>query len=139
MCTVLLINDSREILRAISHALDGAGIQCTTVSNPAEGVLRCFTEGPTVVITDLKLRLTEGTPLVEAIRRGSDVPILVLAGHPDEYSEAARLLGDIGVLRTPIDSIALLRNVRARCSSSWQLRASVNGAVHVRHLAHRTG
>jgi DNA-binding response OmpR family regulator len=128
MSTILLIHDNAEVVRTISGVLTAAAFRCVTAHTAAEGLRLCDEEWPAVVIADPQLHLDDGSLLIEIIRCSSAVPILVVAGSPDDYTDTVRLLGDVGALRKPIDSIALLRNVRARCSPSWQIRASVNRA-----------
>ena len=120
--TVLIVDDDEHILRMISLALEGSGVHCVTANTGAQGLIRYRTEMPHLVITDLRMPVGDGITLIEAIRKTSRVPVIILSGLVNAHTERMRWLGDVAFLAKPFDRTVLLRHVRERCAKSWQAR-----------------
>jgi DNA-binding response OmpR family regulator len=120
---VLAVDDNEHVLRLISMLLRDAGYRCVTALTGAQGLFRFREERPAVVITDLNMPVGDGAILLAELRCVSRVPVIVLSGYANDYTDRLRYLGDVLVLTKPFEPQILLKHVRARCSPTWQARA----------------
>ncbi|WP_232713372.1 response regulator transcription factor [Bacillus xiapuensis] len=84
---ILLVEDDYEIARVVSDHLRKEGYQVTWASTGKEG-LEDFRHGDySLVIADLMLPELDGYSLCEAIRHGSDVPLLIISARQSDSSK----------------------------------------------------
>lgn len=110
---ILLIDDSRDLLEALSHALVDRGYSVRTASNGAEGLEALRRDLPLLIITDLEMPVMNGRKLLEALAReplGRDVPVIILSAFGYEWE--AELMGAQGYVRKPVGIDALDEQVR---------------------------
>jgi two-component system alkaline phosphatase synthesis response regulator PhoP len=81
---VLIVDDEEAIVQLISYNLVKAGFEVLTASNGEEALKSAKTERPDLIILDLMLPGIDGLEVCRAIRRESDVPILMLTARGDE-------------------------------------------------------
>jgi DNA-binding response OmpR family regulator len=116
---VLVVDDDEQVLRLVSMVLGRAGYPCVTALTGAQGLVRFRAESPAVVITDLNMPIGNGATLIDAIRRLSRVPVIVVSGFANDYKYRLPFSDDVLVMKKPFDLQLLLKNVRARCSPCW--------------------
>jgi DNA-binding response OmpR family regulator len=94
MPTVLVIDDEREIAAIARDYLARAGFDVTVASDGVAGLDAARRKRPDLVVLDLGLPRLDGLEVARALRRESDVPIVMLTARVDESD---RLRGfDVG-------------------------------------------
>lgn len=79
MITVLVIDDERQILRALKAGLSSHGFDVLTAGTGGEGLDVIATAAPECVILDMGLPDMDGTEVIKRLRGWSDVPVIVLS------------------------------------------------------------
>jgi two-component system, OmpR family, KDP operon response regulator KdpE len=111
---ILVADDDPAILAAVSRILQLNGFFVVSCSD-GETALRLYHElMPALVIADLRMPKLDGFSLVQRLREGSDVPILILTAVSDEL-DATRALeaGADDYIRKPFGATEFLARVRA--------------------------
>jgi two-component system alkaline phosphatase synthesis response regulator PhoP len=114
MSTVLVIDDERKVAEIAGDYLRHAGFSVLTASAGLEGLEIARTRKPDLVVLDLGLPGLDGIGVAKALRRESDVPIIMLTARVDESD---RLLGlEVGAddyITKPFSPRELVARVRA--------------------------
>jgi DNA-binding response OmpR family regulator len=127
---VLSVEDDERIRMAVKLALEDEGWTVDEAAN-GEEALALFTRAPTdVVLIDIMLPDIDGFEVCRAIRRNSDVPIIMVTARDDTHDVVAGLeAGADDYLTKPFAPKelsarirALLRRVRATDPTSPHLR-----------------
>ncbi len=87
---ILIIEDEQKIARLVRLYLEEAGYEAITISDGAQAIPAFRHERPDLVILDLNLPGMDGLDVCRALRRDSNVPILMLTARSEE---ADRLIG----------------------------------------------
>ena len=84
MCTILVIDDEKGILRVIQEALTRYGHQVETALDGFEGIQKFDDGSSDMVITDLRMPGLDGKGVVEHIRASCNnaIPIIGISGTP---------------------------------------------------------
>ena len=94
MATVLVIDDERQITEIVRDYLTRAGLTVAVAADGPSGVEMARQKRPDLVVLDLGLPRLDGLEVARALRRDSDVPIVMLTARVDETD---RLKGfDVG-------------------------------------------
>ncbi len=145
---ILVVDDEAQIRKFLRIALEASGFEVVEASGGAEGIARCATATPTLVILDLGLPDMDGKEVVRRIREWSEVPILVLSVRQSEIEKVASLdAGADDYVVKPFGIAELLARVRALLRGRAQAGAAapseiVIGALTVdlaRHEVHLEG
>src|SRR6478736_5397372 len=114
MPTILVVDDATDILRLTTDYLVHAGFRVVT-SGTAAGALRLArTERPDLLILDLGLPDGDGLDVARAIRRTSDLPIIMLTARTEETDTLIGLeLGADDYITKPFSPRELVARVRA--------------------------
>ncbi|MCB1038489.1 MAG: response regulator transcription factor [Acidimicrobiales bacterium] len=127
---ILTVEDDERIRTAVKLALEDEGWTVIEAENGEEALVR-FAETPAdVVLLDIMLPDTDGFEVCRAIRRQSDVPIVMVTARDDTHDVVAGLeAGADDYLRKPVAPKelsarirALLRRARSSDPTSPQLR-----------------
>jgi two-component system, OmpR family, alkaline phosphatase synthesis response regulator PhoP len=112
--TILVVDDSADILRLTTDFLVHAGFRVVSAGT-AEGALRLVrTERPDLLILDLGLPDGDGLDVARAIRRTSDLPIIMLTARTEETDTLIGLeLGADDYITKPFSPRELVARVRA--------------------------
>jgi two-component system KDP operon response regulator KdpE len=78
---VLVVDDEPQILRALRINLHARHFEVSTAADGATALNSAKTDRPDVVILDLGLPDTDGVDVIRALRKWTDVPIIVLSGR----------------------------------------------------------
>jgi two-component system KDP operon response regulator KdpE len=81
---VLVVDDDRALLRALTIGLDARGYDVVTARTGTDGVVLASLRQPDVVVLDLSLPDLDGATVCGRIREFSDVPILILSALGSE-------------------------------------------------------
>ncbi|MCY7417858.1 MAG: response regulator transcription factor [Chloroflexi bacterium] len=114
MPTILVVDDSADILRLTTDFLVHAGFRVVSAGT-AEGALRLVrTERPDLLILDLGLPDGDGLDVARTIRRTSDLPIIMLTARTEETDTLIGLeLGADDYVTKPFSPRELVARVRA--------------------------
>lgn len=87
---IFVVDDEPQILKVLKAYLEKAGYQVVTASEGNQALSIFQREKPDFLILDLNLPGMDGLDICKAVRRDSDIPILMLTARVEE---ADRLIG----------------------------------------------
>ena len=112
--TVLLVEDEVELVRVLRDYLERAGFRVQTASTGPEAVSRFRHTPPDLVLLDLNLPGLDGLDVARAMRRDSNVPIIMVTARVDEADRLVGLeLGADDYIVKPFSPKELVARVRA--------------------------
>ncbi len=125
---ILIVDDERQITRVLRTSLQSSGYEVSVANNGMEAFNLFKSFAPDLVITDLSMPEMDGLELTRAIRRVSEVPIIVLSVREQEPIKVAALdEGADDYVTKPFSMQELLARVRANLRKG--LRAEPPPAV----------
>ena len=111
---VLVIDDDRELCELIRDYLEPLGYETTAEHDGPAGAERALAGGFEAVILDVMLPGADGFEVLRRIRRGSDVPVLMLTARGEETDRIVGLeMGADDYLPKTFSSRELLARLRA--------------------------
>jgi DNA-binding response OmpR family regulator len=111
---VLVIDDDRKLCRLIRDYLEPMGYEVSAAHSGTDGVERAVGEAWDAVILDLMLPGLDGFEALKAIRRASDVPVLMLTARGEEADRIVGLeMGADDYLPKTFSTRELLARLRA--------------------------
>jgi len=114
MKTVLVVDDEPKIVQLTRDYLEHAGFRVASASDGKEALASFRRDAPDLVVLDLGLPTLDGLDVARAIRKGSNVPIVMLTGRGDETDRVAGLeLGADDYVTKPFSPKELVARVRA--------------------------
>ena len=135
MTRVLVVDDDRQLLRALRIALSARGYEVTVAQDGTAGLAAAQNSPPDLVIVDLGLPDLDGVSVVHALRGWSAAPIIVLSARMTEQSKINALdAGADDYVTKPFGMGELLARIRAalrRNTGSDQLPVVVTEAFTV--------
>jgi len=110
MCTILVIDDEKGILRVIQEALTKFGHEVEIALDGIEGIQKFDDGSYDMVITDLRMPRLDGKGVVQHIRnsRKNSVPIIGISGTPWQTQDS----GFDAVLSKPFPLQDLVESVK---------------------------
>ena len=119
---ILVVDDERQILRALQTSLRGAGFEVETAETAETALAAAAMRPPEALIVDLVLPDGTGTEVVRELRTWSSAPVIVLSAVGDEHEKIAALdAGADDYVTKPVgidELIARLRAVLRRATPS---------------------
>lgn len=110
---ILVVDDEREILRALQRSLVAHGYQVLTATSGEEAVAMIFQQRPDLVVLDLVLPGMSGLEVCRQVRATSQIPIIVLSVKDTEHDKVAALdLGADDYVAKPFHMDEVLARVR---------------------------
>lgn len=114
MRKILLIEDEAGIAEPLVYSLERAGYSVTWDVDGRSGYERFASDGADLVILDLMLPGMAGEDICRAIRRTSDVPIIMLTAKDEEVDKVVGLeLGADDYVTKPFSTREFLARVNA--------------------------
>jgi DNA-binding response OmpR family regulator len=114
MKTVLVVDDEPKIVQLARDYLEHAGFTVASASDGREALASFRANAPDLIVLDLGLPLVDGLDVARAIRKSSNVPIVMLTGRGDEADRVAGLeLGADDYVTKPFSPKELVARVRA--------------------------
>jgi two-component system, OmpR family, KDP operon response regulator KdpE len=111
---VLVVDDERQILRAMRVILREAGFEVATAANVQEALDALAVHPPDAAILDLILPDGNGVDICISIREWSDMPIIVLSAVGDEAEKVRALeAGADDYVTKPFGTDELIARLRA--------------------------
>ena len=112
--SVLVVEDEENLLEALRYNLQRDGYRVLTASDGETGVEMARQDRPDLIILDLMLPGLDGMDACRIIRRGSDVPILMLTAKTEETDKVVGLeLGADDYVSKPFSMRELMARVGA--------------------------
>ena len=122
--TILVVDDELEIVKVVRAYLEQSGFRVLTASDGQQALAVFRREHPDLIVLDLNLPSLDGLAVCRAIRRESDVPIIMLTARVDETD---RLIGlEIGaddyIVKpfSPREVVARVRAVLRRAGATTE-------------------
>jgi two-component system KDP operon response regulator KdpE len=124
---VLVVDDDRQLLRALQITLTARGYAVVPAATGADALAAASAKPPDVVILDLGLPDLDGVAVVEGLRGWSSAPIIVLSARHEERAKVRALdAGADDYVTKPFGMAELLARVRAAARRG---SAPTSGAV----------
>jgi two-component system, OmpR family, alkaline phosphatase synthesis response regulator PhoP len=114
MKQILVVDDEPRIVDICRDYLERAGFQVLTAGNGADALTIARTKQPDLVVLDLGLPKMDGLDVTRALRKYSNVPIIMLTARVEESDKLIGLeLGADDYLTKPFSPRELVARVRA--------------------------
>jgi len=111
---VLVVDDDRQLLRALHITLTARGYQVIAATDAAQALAAASRTPPDLVILDLGLPDLDGVAVAEALRGWTSVPIIVLSARDAEAAKVNALdAGADDYVTKPFGMNELLARIRA--------------------------
>ena len=112
---ILIIDDSEEVLEALSTFLEISGYEVFKTTRARDGIDLFGDVEPNLVITDMMMPEMDGSEAIKAIKsKNPDAPIFAISGGGERYItqeyalNLANAFGANEVLTKPVDPNSLL-------------------------------
>jgi CheY-like chemotaxis protein len=124
---ILVVDDDPEVSAVLGEILSGAGYSAGLAEDASEAMAAATASDstrPALMVLDLGLPGVSGLTFLAELRdRGYRLPVIVLAGSPDEDAHSrAKELEVLQVLAKPVSARALLEVVEAAIRSTAPTR-----------------
>lgn len=111
---ILVVDDEPKIAKLARDYLERSGYSVTTAADGRSAFVLARTQKPDLIVLDLNLPEVDGLDVCRALRRESDVPIIMLTARIDETDRLIGLeLGADDYITKPFSPRELVARVRA--------------------------
>jgi DNA-binding response OmpR family regulator len=111
---ILVVEDETSIASFVSAYLKNAGYSVRTALNAQSALVEIATEMPSLIVLDLNLPDGDGVELCRRIRKGSDVPILMLTARDEDVDKIIGLeVGADDYMTKPFNPRELVARVKS--------------------------
>jgi two-component system KDP operon response regulator KdpE len=111
--SILVVDDEREIVRALKRSLSAHGFSVITASSGEEAIEMFSQQRPDLILLDLLLPGISGLEVCRRLRKMSNVPIIVLSVKDAEHDKVEALdLGADDYVAKPFGMKEVLARVR---------------------------
>ena len=111
---ILVVDDEPRIAEIARDYLERAGFRATVAGNGADALALARTKRPDLIVLDLGLPHMDGLDVTRALRKQSNVPIIMLTARVDESDKLIGLeLGADDYVTKPFSPKELVARVRA--------------------------
>jgi two-component system alkaline phosphatase synthesis response regulator PhoP len=111
---MLVVDDERKMVKLVRTYLEAAGYKVAVAHDGQEALTVYRHEQPDLIVLDLMLPIIDGLDVARTIRRGSDVPIIMLTARAEETDRLIGLeLGADDYVVKPFSPRELVARVRA--------------------------
>jgi DNA-binding response OmpR family regulator len=112
--SILVVDDELPFLESLRFSLERQGYRVLTARDGLAGLRLARAERPDLIILDVMLPGMDGFKVCQAIRKESDVPVIMLTARDDETDKVVGLeLGADDYVTKPFGLRELLARVRA--------------------------
>ncbi len=113
---ILIVDDERDIVRAVTIRLQMNGYEVVTAFDGAQGVFMAHKEKPDLIILDIRMPAGDGFSVAQRLKKSTHtftIPIIFLTGSPERNAEQkAHELGARFYIKKPYDPEELLDAVK---------------------------
>jgi two-component system KDP operon response regulator KdpE len=111
--SILVVDDEKEIVRALQRSLAAHGYAVLTAMNGEEAVQEVVKSHPDLLLLDLMMPGMSGLEVCRRVRSTSNVPIIVLSVKDAEYDKVEALdLGADDYIQKPFGMDEVLARIR---------------------------
>jgi two-component system KDP operon response regulator KdpE len=122
--SILVVDDEKEIVRALQRSLMAHGYAVSTAMNGEEAVQEVSKSHPDLLLLDLMMPGMSGLEVCRRIRATSNVPIIVLSVKEAEYDKVEALdLGADDYIQKPFGMDEVLARIRVALRHAIQAPA----------------
>jgi DNA-binding response OmpR family regulator len=112
--TILVVEDETSIASFVAAYLRNAGYTVKTASTAQGALIEIASEAPALIVLDLNLPDGDGVELCRRIRKGSDVPILMLTARDEDIDKIIGLeVGADDYMTKPFNPRELVARVKS--------------------------
>jgi two-component system alkaline phosphatase synthesis response regulator PhoP len=112
--TVLIVEDEESIASFVALYLRNAGYAVETAPTGAEALTKVESARPSLVVLDLMLPDSDGIDVCRRIRKGSDIPILMLTARDEDVDKLIGLeVGADDYMTKPFNPRELVARVKS--------------------------
>lgn len=115
MKKILIVEDDKDISRALEVRLKSEGFEVVVAPDAVYGTMKAVSESPDLIILDISMPGGNGFDIAERIKMNPEVPdipiIFITAHHEPDLAEKARQLNAAGFFQKPYDSKQLMRSI----------------------------
>jgi DNA-binding response OmpR family regulator len=112
--TILVVEDETSIASFVAAYLRNAGYAVKTASTAQGALIEIASEAPALIVLDLNLPDGDGVELCRRIRKGSDVPILMLTARDEDIDKIIGLeVGADDYMTKPFNPRELVARVKS--------------------------
>jgi len=122
---IMVVDDDREMLRLLKRVFELEGYDVTTAADGSSALALLGECKQDLVILDIVMPGPDGYQVLEAIRQGSDIPVIMLTARCDVTSlHKALALGADDYVKKPFRPLELMARVQAklRRAKHWDER-----------------
>jgi len=124
VATILVVDDEPRIVQLVRDYLEHGGFTVLVASDGPSALRSARTGQPDLVVLDLGLPGLDGLDVARALRRGGEVPIIMLTARTEESDKLVGLeLGADDYLTKPFSPKELVARVRAVLRRAEGLRS----------------
>jgi two-component system alkaline phosphatase synthesis response regulator PhoP len=113
---ILIVDDERDIVKALMIRLKGAGYDVVTAFDGAQGVFMAHKETPDIILLDIRMPAGNGFSVVERLKHSTPtctIPVIILTGSPEKNAEERAIeLGARFYIKKPYDPEELLDAIK---------------------------
>lgn len=114
MKKVMIIEDDVNISKLLKLYLEKEGFACSDYTNPLEALEKYDSEKPNIVLLDIMLPEMDGYDVCKAIRKKSNVPIIMLTAKGETFDKVLGLeLGADDYIVKPFEPKEVLARIKA--------------------------
>ncbi len=111
---ILVADDDAHIRELVSLYLKRAGFSVETASDGAEAILKATSLSPALLVLDVMMPGQDGIQVCQALRRRSDIPIIMLTARSGDLDKVAGLrIGADDYVTKPFNPDELVARVEA--------------------------
>jgi len=113
---ILIVDDERDIVKALTIRLKGAGYDVVTAFDGAQAIFMAYKEKPDLILLDIRMPAGDGFSVAEKLRGSPQtltIPVIFLSGSPEKNAEERAMeLGSRFFIKKPYDPEELLDAIR---------------------------
>lgn len=129
MYTVLICDDEKDIVSALSIYLTNDGYRVLTAGNGAEALaLVKENKEISLILLDVMMPVMDGIEALVKLRECSNVPVIMLTAKSEDYDKVQGLVsGADDYITKPFNPIELLARVKSQIRRYTQLGGNISG------------
>jgi DNA-binding response OmpR family regulator len=113
---ILIVDDERDIVKALMIRLQGAGYEVVTAFDGAQAIFVAHKEKPDLILLDIRMPAGNGFSVAEKLKHSVNtlsIPVIFLTGSPERNAEErAMTLGARFYIKKPYDPEELLDAIK---------------------------
>ena len=132
MAHILIAEDDRIILFALSDGLSRAGYRVTSASNGGITWQCLQNEMPDLILMDIRMPVMDGLTVAKAVREISDIPIVFLTAYSDDEQVSESVaIGGYGYLVKPLEVHQIIPSLELALAKSREMRKLKETEAHL--------